>query len=101
MDIIDTANVTTHMNWVVPPPRFLILNSMAMFILEKVPKKWQEYCKFALVWNGNIAFEEDNSVGLSSEVKECGCLFVGTAKEMVCECPGLELFEFFPQITPP
>ena len=36
------------------------------------PKKWQEYCKFALVWNGDIAFEEVNSIGLSSEVQSPG-----------------------------
>jgi len=58
-------------------------------------KKWQEYCKFAAVWNGDIKYERYDDIGLSPEVKECGCFFVGNAGKNVGACPGMELYAHF------
>ena len=60
------------------------------------PKKWQEYCKFAAVWNGDIKYDKYDAIGLSSEVKECGCFFVGNARTKVGGCPGVDLYAHFP-----
>lgn len=50
--------------------------------------KWINYCKVAGVWNGDY---ETSDVFVSSEVKECGCYFIGQAREFVNECPGVDL----------
>ena len=50
--------------------------------------KWLNYCKAAGVWNGDY---ETSDAALSSEVKACGCYFIGQARELVDECPGVDL----------
>ena len=60
------------------------------------PKKWQEYCKFAAVWNGDISYERYDDIGLNPEVKECGCFFVGSARKNVAGCPDVDLYAHFP-----
>jgi hypothetical protein len=50
--------------------------------------KWLNYCKAAGIWNADF---DKNDVVLSSEVKECGCYFIGQARELVDECPGVDL----------
>lgn len=62
-------------------------------------KKWEEYCKFVAIWNGDATSSPSETAvlfeGLSKEVQECGCFFVASAEGMVGECPGVSLFEYF------
>lgn len=49
-----------------------------------------DYCIFSSIWNGDIELDLLNEL-LNEEVRSCGCTFVGTEKESVNLCPGLDL----------
>jgi hypothetical protein len=49
-----------------------------------------DYCIFSSIWNGDIELGLLNEL-LNEEVRSCGCTFVGTEKESVNLCPGLDL----------
>mmetsp|Transcript_27146 Transcript_27146/g.65221 ORF Transcript_27146/g.65221 Transcript_27146/m.65221 type:complete len:697 (-) Transcript_27146:284-2374(-) len=75
------------------------VNGYSEFIPHSTPSARAEYCKMVGVWNGD--FEADIVQDFTDDVKECGCFFVGTARDMVGTCPGVELgayFEFPPPI---
>ncbi len=56
--------------------------------------EWKEYCKFVGIWNGDIDYVEYDK--LKSDVKTCGCYFItSSAKDMVDNCAGVDLFEFW------
>lgn len=84
------------------PPTTIIdgteTSSYSEFIPFSTPAKRAEYCKFAGVWNGDFDVQD---VHVPEEVMKCGCFWVGTAQEMVGECPGVELGAFFPPPPPP
>jgi len=69
------------------------VNGYSEFIPFSDPGTRADYCKLAGVWNGD--FGEDITAELDSDVLDCGCFWVGTAKEMVDTCPGVELGAFF------
>ena len=56
---------------------------------------WKEYCKFVGIWNGDIDYSEYNK--LSSDVKNCGCYFIFSARDMIRNCAGVDLFTFRPR----
>lgn len=62
-------------------------------------KKWEEYCKFAAIWNADVTDDDNTSRarfgGLTKEVQECGCFFIASAESRVGACPGVELFGYF------
>ncbi len=62
-------------------------NDLAALGNNGAAAKWLNYCKAAGVWNADF---DMNDVVLSSEVKECGCYFIGQARELVDECPGVD-----------
>jgi hypothetical protein len=49
-----------------------------------------DYCIFSSIWNGDIELDLINDT-LDEEVRSCGCTFVGTEKDSVNLCPGLDL----------
>jgi len=76
--------------------------------LPSTPQEREEYCIFAGVWNGDF----DSSMmsgggggstgksgkeggGLSQEVLDCGCFWIGQEKEKVGNCPGVDLGYFY------
>mmetsp|Transcript_36085 Transcript_36085/g.77799 ORF Transcript_36085/g.77799 Transcript_36085/m.77799 type:complete len:419 (+) Transcript_36085:96-1352(+) len=75
-----------------PPAPSESVNGYSEFIPFSTPDDRAEYCKMAGVWNGD--FDSDD-VELTPDVEECGCFFVGQAQDMVDQCPGVELGEFF------
>jgi len=48
-----------------------------------------EFCKIVGVWNGD--FNTDVVQDFTEDVQECGCYWIGVAKDMVGTCPGVEL----------
>lgn len=84
------------------PPTTIIdgkeTSSYSEFIPFSTPAKRAKYCKFAGVWNGDFDVQD---VHVPEEVMKCGCFWVGTAQEMVGECPGVELGAFFPTAPTP
>lgn len=74
-------------------PKEVIVNSYSEFIPFGTPADRAEYCKMVGVWNGD--FDSDIVEDFSSDVTECGCFFIGTAKDMVGTCPGVDLGAFF------
>ena len=70
------------------------VNSYSEFIPSSTPEKRLQYCQMAGVWNGD--FDSSIASQFSSDVKDCGCYFVGTAKDMVGTCPGVDLGAYFP-----
>jgi hypothetical protein len=58
--------------------------------------KWANYCVAAGIWNGDFRASD---VILSSEVKQCGCYFIGQAREQINSCPGVDL-GFYQSLTP-
>jgi len=48
-----------------------------------------EFCKLVGVWNGD--FLTDVVQDFTEDVKDCGCYWIGVAKDMVGTCPGVEL----------
>lgn len=60
---------------------------------QETAKKWVDYCKFAGIWNGD--FSIDDNIILTKEVEQCGCYFIGVAKDKLDSCPGVNLGEFF------
>ena len=70
------------------------VNSYSEFIPSSTPEKRLEYCQMAGVWNGD--FDRSVAYDFSPEVRDCGCYFVGTAKDMVGTCPGVDLGAYFP-----
>lgn len=82
-----------------PPSAFIdyeigtkVVNSYSEFIPASTPEKRLDYCQMAGVWNGD--FDTSVSRDFSPEVRDCGCFFVGTAKDMVGTCPGVDLGAF-------
>lgn len=77
----------------------VLVNSYSEFIPFSTPAVRAEYCKMVGVWNGD--FESDVALDFSPDVTDCGCFFVGTAKDMVGTCPGVDLGAFFefPQVS--
>ena len=71
------------------------VNSYSEFIPYSTPSVRAEYCEMAGVWNGDIYSDVYHE--FSEDVKECGCFWIGTAKDMVGTCPGVELGAFFPR----
>ncbi len=69
-----------------------VVNSYSEFIPASTPEKRLDYCQMAGVWNGD--FDTSVSRDFSPEVRDCGCFFVGTAKDMVGTCPGVDLGAF-------
>lgn len=73
------------------------VNSYSEFIPASTPEKRLDYCQMAGVWNGD--FYTGLARELSSEIRDCGCYFVGTAKDMIGACPGVDLGAFSPFFT--
>ena len=48
-----------------------------------------EFCELVGVWNGD--FLTDVVKDFTDDVKDCGCYWIGVAKDMVGTCPGVEL----------
>jgi hypothetical protein len=69
-----------------------VMNSYSEFIPTSTPEKRLDYCQMAGVWNGD--FDSSIVSQFSSAVNDCGCFFVGTAKDMVGTCPGVDLGAF-------
>lgn len=69
------------------------VNSYSEFIPYSSPEKRLEYCQMVGVWNGD--FDRSLASTFSNEIRQCGCYFVGTAKDMVGTCPGVDLGAFF------
>ena len=75
------------------------VNGYSEFIPYSSPSTRAEYCKLVGVWNGD--FERDVVHDFTEDVQECGCYWIGNAKDMVDECPGVELGAFFTRFIPP
>ena len=45
------------------------------------------------VWNGD--YPPEIASEFTEDVTDCGCYWVGNAREMVSQCPGLHLGAFF------
>ena len=75
------------------------VNGYSEYIPYSSPYTRSEYCKLVGVWNGD--FERDVIHDLPEDVNECGCYWIGNAKDMVDECPGVELGAFFDKFLPP
>ncbi|KAL9184872.1 hypothetical protein ACHAXT_002649 [Thalassiosira profunda] len=71
----------------------VLANGYSEFIPASTPGERAEYCKMVGVWNGD--FDSDVANEFTPEVDDCGCYFVGQAKDMVSQCPGVDLGAFF------
>lgn len=71
----------------------VLVPSYSEYIPHSTPGERAEYCKMVGVWNGD--FMDDVVMDLTEDVAECGCYFLGMAKEMVSQCPGVDLGAFF------
>lgn len=69
------------------------VNSYSSFIPYSTPEKRLEYCQMVGVWNGD--FDRSLASTFSNEIRQCGCYFIGTAKDMVGTCPGVALGAFY------
>ena len=78
----------------------VLVNSYSEFIPFSSPAARAEYCLFVGVWNGDMD-ADDVYYQLDPTVQTCGCHWIGQARQMVGECPGIELGAFFepPVIT--
>jgi hypothetical protein len=72
--------------------------------LPSTPQEREEYCIFAGVWNGDFdsgggggstGKSGKEGGGLSQEVLDCGCFWIGQEKEKVGNCPGVDLGYFY------
>ena len=73
--------------------------------LPSTPQEREEYCIFAGVWNGDFVSGggggstgksgKEGGGGLSQEVLDCGCFWIGQEKEKVGNCPGVDLGYFY------
>lgn len=75
--------------------------------LPSTPQEREEYCIFAGVWNGDFdsmmssgtgsgkSGKDSGGGGLSQEVLDCGCFWIGQEKEKVANCPGVDLGFFY------
>lgn len=75
-----------------PPAPSESVNGYSEYIPFSTPDDRAEYCKMVGVWNGDFDSED---VEFTPDVEDCGCFFVGQAQDMVDQCPGVELGEFF------
>ncbi|KAL7530792.1 hypothetical protein ACHAXR_003679, partial [Thalassiosira sp. AJA248-18] len=71
----------------------VMVPSYSEYIPFSTPADRAEYCKMVGVWNGD--FESDVVADFTEDVNDCGCFFAGQAKEMVGQCPGVDLGAFF------
>mmetsp|Transcript_11663 Transcript_11663/g.21963 ORF Transcript_11663/g.21963 Transcript_11663/m.21963 type:complete len:390 (-) Transcript_11663:195-1364(-) len=70
----------------------VFIPSYSEYIPFSTPATRADYCKFAAVWNGDISPDD---FPLSEELEDCGCFFVTTAKDMLRDCPGVDLGAFY------
>ncbi|KAL7461360.1 hypothetical protein ACHAXS_001777 [Conticribra weissflogii] len=70
----------------------VFIPSYSEYIPFSTPATRADYCKFAAVWNGDISPKD---FPLTEELEDCGCFFVTTAKDMLRDCPGVDLGAFY------
>lgn len=71
----------------------VVVNGYSEYIPYSTPAVRVEYCMMVGVWNGD--FDSNIVDDFAPYVADCGCYFISQAREMVDQCPGVDLGSFY------